>query len=161
MERTTATGVGDGHEYDTYPPEGARAVVVAIRLDFLPLPFRDRQRQSSSAPRRAAFTASSAKLYDPGLSTQSGYASYPGFNLNADRSRPSAQLSSSAPSVSVATQTVPEVVTSALPMDVSTGASEAKATPTAPTTSSATTSMKSGSYIKLGQFSGRGPVLPF
>src|SRR6218665_431208 len=104
---------------------------------------------------------SSAKLYDPGLSTRPGYASYPGFNLNADRSRPPAQLSSSAPSVSVATQTVPVVVTSALPIDVSNGASEAKATPTAPTTSSATTSMKSGSYIKLGQFSGRGPVLPF
>src|SRR6218665_1510872 len=104
---------------------------------------------------------SSAKLYDPGLSTRSGYASYPGFDLNADRSRPPAQWSSSAPSVSVATQTVPEVVTSALPMDVSTGASEAKATPNAPTTSPATTSMKSGSYIKLGQFSGRGPVLPF
>src|SRR6218665_3615727 len=58
---------------------------------------------------------SSAKLYDPGLSTRSGYASHPGFNLNADRSRPPAQLSSSAPSVSVATQTVPVVVTSALP----------------------------------------------
>src|SRR6218665_2293663 len=80
---------------------------------------------------------SSAKLYDPGLPTRSGYASYPGFNLNADRSRPPAELlSSSAPSVSVATQTVPEVVTSALPMDVSNGASEAKAKPTAPTTSS-------------------------
>src|SRR6218665_1943151 len=92
---------------------------------------------------------SSAKLYDPG------------FNLTADRSSPPAQLTSSAPSVSVATQTVPEVVTSALPMDVSNGASEAKATPTAPTTSLATASMKSGSYIKLGQFSGRGPVLPF
>src|SRR6218665_1851342 len=45
---------------------------------------------------------SSAKLYDPGLSTRPVYASYSGCNLNSEKSRPPAQLTSLAPSVSVA-----------------------------------------------------------
>src|SRR6218665_1562928 len=104
---------------------------------------------------------SAAKLYDPGLSTRPVYASYSGCNLNSEKSGPPAQLTSSAPSVSVATQTEPVSVTSANPMDETHVASESKLTPTAPATSVSNVSDELKNYVELGQLSAKDPVLPF
>jgi len=104
---------------------------------------------------------SAAKLYDPGLSTRPVYASYSGCNLNSEKSGPPAQLTSSAPSVSVATQTEPVSVTSANPMDETHVASESRLTPTAPAMSVSNVSYELGNYVELGQRSAKDPVLPF